>query len=442
MARIGALVAAGVLLTACAQLPRPAPEVPATPQVAFPDPPHRLVPADDSPLLGGLGRTEVVDGQTLVELARRFNLGFDEMQQANPDLDMWVPPPQAQVVLPNRHLLPRAPRSGLVINLAARRLFWFDGEGVRTHPIGIGRSGWETPLARTRVTAKAQDPPWRVPASVRREHAAAGEPLPAVVPPGPENPLGRHVLRLALPSYLIHGTNKPDGVGMRVSHGCIRMYPEDIAALYRDVPVGTAVQIVDQPWLAGWHGNTLYFEAHRPLPDGADEAAMAELRTVIAQALEQAPPQADPMVWARVLRVARQARGLPLAVSAGSAPVAQQLAALPTVQAPAAPHSQAAADTPAAASPDAPSQMAQAGWFVQVASFTEAGRAERLAERLAAVDGAWQARIASSGRWHRLQIGPYPEREQAQGVLRRVQQALDLRGLIVSADGQHAQRPI
>lgn len=433
--RGGAVITAGLLLAACAQLPRPVSENSTLPSAAFPDPPHRLVQEGESPVIGGLGRAQVADGQTLVDLARRFDLGFDEMQQANPDLDMWVPPSQAQVVLSNRHLLPRAPRTGIVINLAARRLFWFEGEGVRTHPIGIGRSGWETPLARTRVTAKAQDPPWRVPASVRREHAQAGDPLPAVVPPGPDNPLGRHVLRLALPSYLIHGTNKPDGVGMRVSHGCIRMYPEDIAALYRDVPVGTPVQIVDQPWLAGWHGNTLYFEAHRPLPE-ADEAAMAALRAIIAEALAQAPPQADPMVWARVLRVAQQARGMPLAVSAGSAPVDEQLAGLPAVALPAAPASPAeSAASPDAVPQEVAPQIAAAGWFVQVASFIEAGRAEQLAARITAADATWQARIASSGPWHRLQIGPYPEREQAQAVLRQVHRALDLRGLVVSADG-------
>ena len=171
--RGGAVITAGLLLAACAQLPRPVSENSTLPSAAFPDPPHRLVQEGESPVIGGLGRAQVADGQTLVDLARRFDLGFDEMQQANPDLDMWVPPSQAQVVLSNRHLLPRAPRTGIVINLAARRLFWFEGEGVRTHPIGIGRSGWETPLARTRVTAKAQDPPWRVPASVRREHAQA-----------------------------------------------------------------------------------------------------------------------------------------------------------------------------------------------------------------------------------------------------------------------------
>ena len=138
------------------------------------------------------------------------------------------------------------------------RLFYFpeprEGEApeVITHPIGIGREGWQTPEGYSTITRKVVQPTWTVPASVLREYAEKGEPLDPVVPPGPDNPLGSHAMRLSLPSYLIHGTNKSYGVGMRVSHGCVRLYPEDIARLFPQVPVGTEVHIINEPYVAGW----------------------------------------------------------------------------------------------------------------------------------------------------------------------------------------------
>jgi L,D-transpeptidase ErfK/SrfK len=166
------------------------------------------------------------------------------------------------------------------------RLFYFpkppQGEPamVITHPVGIGREGWATPLGRTKIVSKKEKPSWHVPASVRKEHAEMGDPLPAVVPPGPENPLGDHALRLAMPSYLIHGTNKPFGVGMRISHGCVRMYPEDIAALFPEIPVGTKVHIINQPYLVGRTRGSVELEVHKPLTEDSarfDTAYLVEL---------------------------------------------------------------------------------------------------------------------------------------------------------------------
>jgi L,D-transpeptidase ErfK/SrfK len=177
------------------------------------------------------------------------------------------------VLLPTQFVLPDVPREGLVLNIASKRLFYFpampDGEKrvVKTYPIGIGRVGWETPLGMTTVVAKAKDPHWFVPASVRREHAEMGDPLPSVVPPGPDNPLGHRVLQLEMPGYLIHGTNQPYGVGMRVSHGCVRLYPENIELLYELVEIGEPVLIINEPYLLGRRDGELYFEPHQPLED-------------------------------------------------------------------------------------------------------------------------------------------------------------------------------
>jgi len=212
---------------------------------------------------------------TLSDLARAYGLGYDELIAANPGVDPWLPGEQTPILLPTQYVLPNVPRRGVILNIASKRLFYFPAvpEGqpqvVKTYPIGIGRVGWETPLGATTVTAKAKNPSWFVPASVRREHAEIGDPLPAVVPPGPDNPLGTRVLKLEMPGYLIHGTNQPYGVGMRVSHGCVRLYPENIELLYELVDIGESVMIVNEPYLLGWRDGEMYFEGHTPLEDDA-----------------------------------------------------------------------------------------------------------------------------------------------------------------------------
>jgi len=210
---------------------------------------------------------------TLADLARTYGLGYDELIAANPDVDPWLPGENTPVLLPTQYVLPDVPRKGIVLNIASRRLFYFpevpEGQAtiVKTYPIGIGRVGWETPLGATQVVAKAKDPHWYVPLSVRKEHAELGDPLPSVIPPGPDNPLGHRVLKLEMPGYLIHGTNQPFGVGMRVSHGCVRLYPENIEYLYELVEVGESVTIINEPYLVGQLDDEWYFEGHAPLED-------------------------------------------------------------------------------------------------------------------------------------------------------------------------------
>ena len=210
---------------------------------------------------------------TFSDLARTYGLGYDDLLDANPGIDPWLPGAGTPVLLPTQYVLPDAPKRGVILNIATKRLFYFpvpaEGElqQVMTYPIGIGRVGWETPLGDTTVIAKAKNPSWWVPASVRREHAEMGDPLPSVVPPGPDNPLGTRVLKLDMPGYLIHGTNQPYGVGMRVSHGCVRLYPENIEFLYTRVEVGEVVTIMNEPYQMGRKDGVLFFEAHAPLED-------------------------------------------------------------------------------------------------------------------------------------------------------------------------------
>jgi L,D-transpeptidase ErfK/SrfK len=228
-------------------------------------------------VVGELQVTRVEGEDTLSDIARRFNLGYEEIVRANPGVDPWLPGVGREIVLPTQFVLPAAPREGLVINLAQLRVFYFpkvkDGEQptVITHPIGIGKVGWSTPEGTTKVVSKMKNPTWYPPASVRKEHREAGDPLPGKVPPGPDNPLGAHMMRLGWPSYLIHGTNKPYGVGLRSSHGCMRFYPEDIAELYDRIPVGTKVTVVNQPFVFGWRDDSLYVQAFPIMEDDERE---------------------------------------------------------------------------------------------------------------------------------------------------------------------------
>nr|WP_229359034.1 MULTISPECIES: L,D-transpeptidase family protein [Halomonas] len=222
---------------------------------------------------------------TLLDIARAHNLGYEEIRRANPDVSIWVPGVGTEVVVPARHILPDAERTGIVINIPELRLYYYPapepGEAprVETYPIGIGREGYDTPLGVTRTTMRLEDPAWYPPRSMREEAAARGEPAPAVVPPGPENPLGKYAILLDIPGYLIHGTNDPDGIGMRASRGCIRMYPEDIEAIFGAVPVGTQVNIVDQPIKVGWDDETPFVQVYELLEDQAHgmEALVATL---------------------------------------------------------------------------------------------------------------------------------------------------------------------
>jgi len=280
--------------------PEPEPP-PAPPPIEAPLATHEFEfdPERDQ-VIGALQVTRVQGEDTLSDIARRFNLGYEEIVRANPGVDPWLPGEGREIVLPTQFVLPDAPREGIVINLAQLRMFYFpeakEGEPrkVITHPIGIGKVGWSTPEGTTKVVAKAKNPTWYPPASVRKEHAEAGDPLPAKVPPGPDNPLGAHMLKLGWPSYLMHGTNKPYGVGLRSSHGCVRFYPEDIAMLYDRIPVGTKVTVVNQPFVFGWQDDTLYVQAFPVLEDDEREhpdAAQKLLNEAISDEMWQQTKQ-------------------------------------------------------------------------------------------------------------------------------------------------------
>ena len=280
----------------------------------------------DSDLVGEYAEIAAGREDTLIDIARNNGLGYEEIVNANPGVDPWLPGAGTVVRLPLRRVLPDAPREGIVVNLPEHRLYYFPAAAageprvVVTYPISVGKMDWSTPLGLTRVAAKLKDPPWYPPESVRAEHAERGDILPKVVPAGPDNPLGQYAMRLAIKggTYLIHGTNKPAGVGMQVTHGCMRLYPEDIEELFKRVAVDTPVRIVNQPHKVGWSGGRLYVEVHLPLE--ATSSAVVEpdrnsLARLVTIAVRQHP--AGPVVWTRAETAFEEAEGIPIAVTEG-----------------------------------------------------------------------------------------------------------------------------
>ena len=278
------------------------------------------LPPEGFDVIGAVSTITARHEDTLVDIARRHGLGYQDIVRANPDLNPWLPGEGAEVILPTRYVLPPGPREGVVLNLAEYRLYYFpapkDGQRayVMTYPISIGRMDWETPLGLTEVISKVVDPAWYPPKSVREEHAADGDPLPAVVPPGPQNPLGRFAMRLSMPGYLIHSTNRPAGVGMRVSHGCIRMFPEDIEFLFDRVDINTKVRIINEPLKFGWSGDELVMESH-PLLEESDKDPLTSVTELFITATGDRSGKLD---WHLAEEVVGRSDGIPIAVGRGT----------------------------------------------------------------------------------------------------------------------------
>ena len=254
---------------------------------------------------------------TLIALPQRFNVGYTELRAANPEVDPWLPGEGTEILIPTAHIVPRAADEGLVLNLGDQRLYYFepDGKTVASFPVGIGREGWSTPTGRTKVVRKREKPTWYVPKSIRAERPD----LPAVVPPGPDNPLGSHALYLGWTAYLVHGTNQPYGVGRRASHGCVRLYPEDIARLYQEIPIGTPVTVIDQPVKIAWVGGELMLEVH-PTQSQADQVAFGDPVTpeqspeVAYRLVDAAQAETQKLDWELIRRALRERAGIPISV--------------------------------------------------------------------------------------------------------------------------------
>jgi len=259
-------------------------------------------------VVGRVKEHVVAEGETLLDVARWYDLGYNQIILANPGVDPWIPKEGTKVVIPSAYVLPRI-KAGLVVNLAEMRLYFFRNEAqgrvVYTAPIGVGTEGKLTELGVYTIIRKKKDPAWHVPKSIREEDPT----LPPVVPPGPDNPLGRYALYLSRGAYAIHGTNKPWGIGRRVSHGCIRLYPEDIEALYPLVPVGTPVFIIYQPYKLGLKGKKVYLQAF-PDFEGMIKDAYQEVLN-LANRLEEETAQKITIFWLKAKEVLKKENGVP-----------------------------------------------------------------------------------------------------------------------------------
>jgi L,D-transpeptidase ErfK/SrfK len=316
------------------------------------------LPPDGSPVVGTDEAVTAVYQDTLPDLAHKYSLGYYEIIRANPGVDTWLPGAGKRIVLPGRRILPTGPREGLVVNLPEHRLYYYpkprnahEQRVVITYPISVGKMDWRTPLGETRVIAKIRNPAWYPPESIRKEHAANGDPLPKVVPAGPDNPLGAFALRLAAGNgeYMIHGTNNPTAVGMSVTHGCIRMYPEDVAALFPLVPVGTRVWLVNEPVKVAWVNGELLLEAHPPV-DEEGQSVEPDLE-LLSKLLDQALGASVAAIhWDLARKTLQAADGIPTVVGLA--------ASLDMPVAPAAPAADANAPARLATGPDAGSSEA------------------------------------------------------------------------------------
>ena len=230
---------------------------------------YRFDPASDvagNTVIGALQAYTIVEGDTLLDVGRHFDLGYNEMIAANPGVDPWLPPAGEVVVIPTEFVFPEAPRRGLIVNIPEMRIYYVRDGGSRyvtTYPVGLGRDDWRTPQGGFKVRGKTQNPTWVIPDSIRAEHIRDRGDARTSIPGGhPDNPLGLYRLELTMPMYALHGSNMPWGVGMQVSHGCIRLYNEDIAQLFREITVGTPGEFIYQPAKLGMRDGRIYVEAH------------------------------------------------------------------------------------------------------------------------------------------------------------------------------------
>jgi L,D-transpeptidase ErfK/SrfK len=374
-------------------------------------PTHQFQLADGQNIVGAIAAIHTRENDTLPDIARHFGLGYNDITIANPTIAPWTPESNSQVLLPLRFILPDAPHKGIVLNLANMRLFYYPRKQTKellTYPVGIGRRGWNTPMGLTRIASKKANPNWYVPDSIHREHAEKGAALPKVVAAGPDNPLGRYAMPLAIPGYLIHGTNKPYGIGMQISHGCVQLYPEDIEVLFKKAFIGMRVRIVHQPYLAAWDQNMLYLEAHEPLQKWARNKT--QLQKQLLKHLKQISAKANASVdWNKVERVLQRSDGIPTPILKQSPDIAEisknalQLA-----------HPRQLYEQPVI------EDLKANDWSMLVATFDNETKAQQLAAMLNHQGPPIPARKIQKNESYQVIAGPYKNKKEVKAAAQRI----------------------
>jgi L,D-transpeptidase ErfK/SrfK len=383
---------------------------------------HVFAIVDQETVVGTVGTLVLRPGDTLSDVARHFGLGYEEIVAANPGLDPWVIDHPTRALVPLRFVLPQAPRQGLVINLAAMRLYHYPasrhGTQAVTYPVGIGREGRPTPTGGLFIVRKATNPTWRPTRHILNDHLKRGDPLPAVVPPGPDNPLGAYAMYLSAPRYLIHGTNKPYSVGLRASNGCIRLYPEDVEALFPTVAVKEPVTIVNQPYLIGIRGGNYYLQAYRPHEELNEPAARQRLRDELKRLETERLLVVD---WPRVERILNEARGIPFPIGVQASDMEAVIASATELPHPATFYGQ----------PQPPPEDSGA-WHVVAAELASEPSARRTVAILQHL--GLPARLGRAGEGLRVVAGPFADAQAAQKAATRLKVDLDLDSQVLAPD--------
>ena len=379
---------------------------------------HSVAKGDD--VIGRLAFVTLEKGDTLPDIARHFSLGINAVSAANPDVDVWVPEAGERIMLPLSFILPDAPRKGIVINLAAMRLFRFmrdsDSLAVLTYPVGVGMEERPSPTGQMYVERKVPRPTWHVPASIARDHLKKGDPLPAAVLPGPENPLGEYALYLSKPSYLIHGTNKPASIGLRATNGCIRLYPEDVKKLYENTPVKTPVSIVNQPYLLGQYKGVVYMEVHA----STENLDTVEFDKIYAKLRHFEKESGRALDWSKVKKVLAEARGIPVPIfeirQGGEGWVAEPI----EVSHPGKLYGR----------PEIPELKTDA-WSVLSADLPDEIEAVRLAAMINHQGPQIPARVLSKNGSYHVIAGPFNDIREAEDAIKRLKIDLEIDGVLI-----------
>lgn len=411
----------GFFLSGC-QLLQISPDVPEPPQNAWQSQAdniasHEFSLAPEQSIVGTLASINSREGDTLSDIARHYGLGYTDVTIANTALDPWTPPSEQAVLLPLRFIVPDAQRKGIVLNLANMRMFYYpktQPNTLLTYPVGIGRQGWNTPLGLTQIAAKKANPDWTVPESIQREHQELGDPLPAVVRSGPDNPLGNYAMPLGFNGYLIHGTNKPYGIGLQVSHGCVQLYPEDIETVFNKVDVGTPVRIVHQPYLAAWDSDMLYLEAHQPLTKWAkqDKQLRKDIKNRIKKLAAEKKANVD---WDKVDRILNRTDGIPTPVLVQSKDITELTAEAVKLRHPEKLYGQPQVD-----------ELTDDDWSIVAATFPSENDAQKLAAMLNHQGPQIPARKIEKNGSYQVVLGPFKNKKETKAVAKRIKQNFEL----------------
>jgi len=376
--------------------------------------------AKEDDVIGRLAVIRLEKGDTLPDIARHFSLGINTVRAANPGIDIWVPEAGERILLPLSFILPDSRRKGIVINLAAMRLFYFKKDGKRmtvsTYPVGVGTTERPTPMGRMYVRRKKFRPTWFVPASIAQDHRKKGDPLPPNVPPGPLNPLGEHALYLSKSGYLVHGTNKPASIGLRATNGCIRLYPEDIKRLFESTPVKTPVKIVNQPYLVGQRDGIVYLEAHTPF----EESGITELKNAYVKLKKIAKKSGHALDWKKVKREVAEARGIPVPIFEIRPGNIKDVAETIKLRHPDRLYGK----------PEIPELKTDA-WYVLAANLGDKVDALRLAAIINHQGPQIPARVLSKGDHYRVLAGPFNKVSEAKDAAKRLKIDLEIDGILV-----------